>query len=189
MKLSGSKLNDRRLLAFALLLSTILVQPVVAGEGTLASTMDVYVFPSEGQNSSQQSMDESECYNWAVSNVGTDPFELAKQSEADAQQAQAEDAAAQQAGKGAGARGALRGAAVGAVVGEIASDDAGEGAAWGAGAGLLRGRHKGRQSEQQAVAKADAEQAARETETETELENFKKAFSVCLEAKEYLVKY
>lgn len=62
---------------------------------TLATTMEMYVFPSSGQDSSQQSKDESECYNWAVSNVGTDPFDLAKQEQADQQQAQANMQAAE----------------------------------------------------------------------------------------------
>ena len=41
---------------------------------SLAATMDVFVFPSEGQDSSQQSKDEASCYEWAVGNTGTDPF-------------------------------------------------------------------------------------------------------------------
>lgn len=156
---------------------------------TLAATMDVYVFPSSGQESSQQSKDESECYNWAESNVGTDPFELAKQGQADQEQAQADLQAAEQAGQGSGARGAIRGAAVGALIGEIANDDAGDGAAWGAAAGVVRGRRMGRQAQQQAAQQAEAQQESREQVTATELANFKKAFSVCLEAKEYMVKY
>ena len=156
---------------------------------SLAATMDVYVFPSSGQDSSQQSKDESECYNWAVSNVGTDPFELAKQSQSDAELAQAQTQAAQQTGKGAGAQGALRGAAAGALIGEIASDDAGKGAAWGAAAGAVRGRRKGAQAQQQATQQAAAQQESREQATESELTNFKNAFSVCLEAKEYMVKF
>ena len=35
---------------------------------SLANTLDVYVFPSAGQDSSQQNIDESSCYEWAVSN-------------------------------------------------------------------------------------------------------------------------
>jgi len=156
---------------------------------SLGSTMDVFIFPSEGQDSSQQSKDEAACYEWAVSNVGSDPFDLAKQSDADAQQAQAEQQAAQQAGTGAGARGAVRGAAAGALIGEIANDDASDGAAWGAAAGVVRGRRQGRQAQQQAEQQAAANAEQREDATEEQLGNFKKAFSVCLEAKEYMVKY
>ena len=156
---------------------------------SLGSTMDVFIFPSEGQDSSQQSKDEAACYEWAVSNTGSDPFDLAKQSDADAQQAQAEQQAAEQAGTGAGARGAVRGAAAGALIGEIANDDASEGAAWGAAAGVVRGRRQGRQAQQQAEQQAAANAEQREDATEEQLGNFKKAFSVCLEANEYMVKY
>jgi len=165
--------------------------PVVASSQTqsLGSTMDVYVFPAEGQDSSQQSKDEAACYEWAVGNTGSDPFDLAKQEQADAQQAQADQQAAEQAGQGSGARGAVRGAAAGALIGEIANDDASEGAAWGAAAGAVRGRRKGREAQQQAQQQATAQAEDREEVTEQQLTNFKNAFSVCLEAKEYMVKY
>jgi len=156
---------------------------------SLGSTMDVYVFPAEGQDSSQQSKDEAACYEWAVGNTGSDPFDLAKQEQADAQQAQADQQAAEQAGQGSGARGAVRGAAAGALIGEIANDDASEGAAWGAAAGAVRGRRKGREAQQQAQQQAAAQAEDREEVTEQQLINFKNAFSVCLEAKEYMVKY
>jgi len=156
---------------------------------SLGTTMDVFVFPADGQDSGQQSKDEAACYEWAVGNVGTDPFELAKQEEADDQQAQADQQAAQQAGQGSGARGAVRGAAAGALIGEIANDDASEGAAWGAAAGAVRGRRQGRQAQHQAQEQAATQAEQREEVTEQQLANFKNAFSVCLEAKEYMVKY
>ena len=151
--------------------------------------MDVYVFPAKGQEASQQSQDEATCYEWAVGNTGSDPFELSKQEQTDAQQAQADQQAAAQAGQGSGARGALRGAAAGALIGEIANDDASEGAAWGAAAGAVRGRRQGRQAQQQAQQQASAQSEQRSVATEEQLTNFKNAFSVCLEAKEYMVKY
>jgi hypothetical protein len=160
-----------------------------AQSNSLASTMDVYVFPAEGQDTSLQSKDEAECYEWAVGNTGVDPFELSKKKETDQQQAQAEQQAAQQAGQGAGARGAVRGAAAGALIGEIANDDASEGAAWGAAAGAIRGRRMGREAQAQAQQQASAQAEQREQVTTEQLANFKKAFSVCLEAKKYMVKY
>ena len=163
--------------------------PAQAQSHTLGSTMDVYVFPAEGQDSGQQSQDEAACYEWAVGNTGSDPFDLAKQEQADAQQTQAEAQAAEQAGRGSGARGAVRGAAAGALIGEIANDDASEGAAWGAAAGAVRGRRKGREAQQQAQTQAAAQSEQREEATAEQLTNFKNAFSVCLEAKEYMVKY
>jgi hypothetical protein len=160
-----------------------------AQQQSLASTMDVFVFPAEGQDSSQQSKDEAACYEWAVGNSGTDPFDLSDQEQANAEQAAAEQEAAEQTGRGAGARGAVRGAAAGALIGEIANDDASEGAAWGAAAGAIRGRRQGRQANQQAQQQAAQQAEQREQVTAEQLENFKKAFSVCLEAKEYMVKY
>ncbi len=159
------------------------------GGKTLASTMDVYVFPTKGQQSEQQSKDEASCYEWAGNNTGNDPFDLQKQSVAQAEQTEKEKAAAQQAGTGAGAKGALRGAAMGALIGEIANDDASEGAAWGAAAGAIRGRRMKHAAKTQATEQAEQKGQAKQQATAEQVENFKKAFSVCLEAKEYLVKY
>lgn len=169
----------------------VIVAPFAAHAQTqsLGSTMDVYVFPAEGQDAAQQSKDEAACYEWAVGNTGTDPFELAKQEQADAQQAQADQQAAKQAGQGSGARGAVRGAAAGALIGEIANDDASEGAAWGAAAGAVHGRRQGRRAQQEAQEQSAAQAEQREAATDEQLNNFKNAFSVCLEAKEYMVKY
>ncbi len=159
------------------------------GGSTLASTMEIYVFPTEGQEADQQSQDEAACYEWAVTNAGADPFELQNQSEAQAQQTEQAVAAAEQTGRGAGARGALRGAAAGAVIGEIADDDASQGAAYGAAAGAIRGRRQARAAKEQATQQAEAQGAEKQAATEEQIGNFKKAFSVCLEAKDYLVKY
>ena len=168
--------------------ATALAQTAPAGK-TLAATLDVFVFPSAGQASSQQSKDEGECYNWAVNNVGSDPFDLSKKS---AQQQQATEKAKQDAaksGKGSGASGAVKGAALGALIGEIADDDAGKGAAYGAAAGLLAGRRSAKRASAQAVEQAEQQGQAQQRATATQVENFKKAFSVCLEAKQYMVKY
>ncbi len=159
------------------------------GGSTLASTMEIYVFPTEGQEADQQSQDEAACYEWAVTSAGADPFELQKQSEAQAQQTEQSVAAAEQTGQGAGARGAVRGAAAGAVIGEIADDDASQGAAYGAAAGAIRGRRQAKAAKEQATQQAEAQGEAQQAATEEQVGNFKKAFSVCLEAKDYLVKY
>jgi hypothetical protein len=162
----------------------------VAEEGkTLAATMNVYAFPKAGQTPEQQSKDEAECYDWAVKNTGTDPFELSKQSEAVQQQAAQAEQQAAGAGRGSGARGAVRGAAAGALIGEIANDDAGEGAAIGAAAGVVAGRHRGRAATQQAQQQAQQQSAQAQQSIAQQGENFRKAFSACLEGKNYLVKY
>jgi len=160
-----------------------------SGSKTLASTMNVYVFPKDGQESDQQSMDEAACYSWASENTGHDPFDLQKQSVAEAEETEEAKAEAMQTGQGAGARGAVRGAAAGAIIGEIANDDASDGAEIGAAAGLIRNRRQARRAKQEAVAEAEKKGQAKQEATAEQLENFKKAFGVCLEAKDYLVKY
>jgi hypothetical protein len=159
------------------------------GQKTLASTMNVYVFPTEGQTAEQQSMHEAECYNWAVGNTGMDPFDLQKQAQQQEQQAAQAKEQTQDVGKGAGAAGAVKGAAAGALIGEIANDDAGQGAAYGAAAGLIAGRRRGRQAQKQAEQQVEQQSQKAQAATAEQLENFKKAFSVCLEAKEYMVRF
>jgi hypothetical protein len=151
-----------------------------SGQKSLAATMNVYVFPQQGQTASVQSKDESDCYAWAVKNTGIDPFQLAKQTEQQQQQAQAQAQAAQ----GQGVKTAAKGAAAGALIGGIAGD-AGTGAAVGAATGAVAGRHRRKQAEAQAQQQS---QAAQQYSAE-QMTNFKKAFSVCLEGKKYMVKY
>jgi len=155
---------------------------------SLASTIEVYVFPAAGQAADQQSKDEVECYSWAVSNTGSDPFDLQKQNEQAAAQAQQQVAQTEAATQGAGARGALRGAAAGALIGEVTGGDAGDSAVIGAAAVGISSRRRGRAANQQAQQQAQQQVESSEKATEEQVGNFKKAFSVCLEAKEYMVK-
>lgn len=159
------------------------------GQKTLAATMNVYVFPNKGQKPEQQSQDEAACYTYANQQTGTDPFALQKQAQEQAAQTEQAKQQAQQAGKGAGAKGAVKGAAAGAVVGEIANDDAGKGAGYGAAAGVVAGRRKGKAATQQATQQAEQQGQQAQQATAEQLTNFKKAFSVCLEAKDYMVKF
>lgn len=178
---------------YAILMICLFALPLssaIAGEGgkTLASTLEVYVFPTEGQAADQQSKDEAECYGWATNNTGSDPFDLQKQSEQQQQQTEQQVQQAQASTQGAGARGALRGAAAGAVIGEIANDDAGKGAAYGAAAGAVVSRRRARRASAEAQQQAQQQGATQQQATQEQIENFKKAFSVCLEAKNYMVK-
>jgi len=159
-----------------------------SGSKTLASTMNVYVFPTEGQDATQQSMDEAACFGWAVENTGTDPFELSKQAQQQQQEAEAAMQQAGQAGSGAGAQGAVAGAAGGALIGAIAGDT-GKGAAIGATTGLIAGRSRGRQAKAQAASETEKQAAQQQAATAEQMSNFKKAFSVCLEAAKYMVKF
>ena len=167
--------------------STTVAAPT--GQKTLAATINVYVFPNAGQDAARQLKDESQCYAWAVQNTGSDPFQLAKQTEEIQQQgAQAQQQASQR-GKGTGAKGAVAGAGIGALIGEIADDKGGEGAAIGAAAGAIAGRRHARRQQQEASAQASAQTGQAMAATEEQMLNFKKAFSVCLEAAKYMVKY
>ena len=163
------------------------VEPA-SDQKTLAATMNVYAFPKSGQTPQQQSKDESACYSWAVQNTGTDPFDLQKQAQAQKQEAAQATTAAGAVGTGAGARGAVRGAAGGALIGAIAGDT-GKGAAIGAAAGLIAGHHRARMARHEAKAQVQTASTQAQQATATQVENFKKAFSTCLEAKDYTVKY
>jgi uncharacterized protein YcfJ len=178
------------ILVIALIVTFVVHAPLSAlcGQQTLASALNIYVFPTAGQDASQQSSDEAACYNWAVQNSGSDPFELSKQAQQQDQQAAVAQQQASQAGKGSGARGAIGGAAVGALIGEIADDDAGKGAAIGGAVGLLAGRRRGSQAQAQAQQQVQQQSQQQQQSTAEQRDNFKRAFSVCLEAKSYMVK-
>lgn len=168
--------------------STASAQTPPSGQ-SLAATLEVYVFPTSGQEASQQSKDEGECYGWAETNTGVDPFQVDEDTEQQQQRAAEQAQAAQESTQGAGARGAVRGAAAGALIGEIANDDASEGAAYGAAVGVMRGRRQARSYRKQADQQAEQSVDAQKAVAEDKVENFKKAFSVCLEAKDYMVRY
>jgi hypothetical protein len=167
--------------AFAQTTTTTTVQK------SLASTLDVHAFPQKGQSSSDQSQDESACYTWAVQNTGTDPFQLQKtaaQNQANADAAKQQAAASTQGTTG---RTALRGAAAGTLIGGISGNE-GKGAAYGAAAGIIVGNRRKRQAQEQANATVDNANMQSQESINASMESFKKAFSVCLEGKGYLVK-
>ena len=159
-----------------------------SGQKSLAATLNVYAFPSDGQSSSQQSKDEGDCYNWAVQNTGSDPFQAQQQVAQAQQQAAQQQQQTAQATSGAGAKGAVGGAAAGAVVGAIAGD-AGKGAAIGAGAGLIAGRSKAKGAQQATAQQSSQQVQAASQASAQQTAAFKKAFSACLEGKKYTVKY
>ncbi len=64
---------------------------VAADQKTLASSLEVYVFPQGEQAAGQQAQDEGECYSWAVTSSGKDPFALLADSAATSAEAAAPD--------------------------------------------------------------------------------------------------
>lgn len=184
--------------AIALVSLIVLAAPPVAlaqtapasGQKTLAATMNIYAFPTKGQAPEQQSQDEAACYSYSVQQTGVDPFQLQKQAEAQAQQTAAAKQQAQQAGQGAAAKGAVKGAAAGALIGSVSNGStSGQGAAYGAAAGVLVGHRRKKEAQQEATQAAEQQGQQAQAATKEQGENFKKAFSVCMEAKNYMVKY
>ena len=53
----------------------------------------------------------------------------------------------------------------------------------------MAGRGKARRAKKEATAQVEAQGQQAQAATAAQLDNFKKAFSVCLEAKGYMVKY
>jgi hypothetical protein len=180
----------KKLITISLLLAAPFCSSFAQETGkTLAATLDVFVFPTEGQAADQQSKDEAECYSFASTNTGSDPFQLQKDNEAAAAQAEQQVAQTQAATQGAGAKGAVKGAAAGALIGEVSGGDAGDSAVMGAAVVGIASRRRARSANQQAEQQAQQQTASSNQATEEQVSNFKKAFSVCLEAKDYMVKF
>jgi hypothetical protein len=155
---------------------------------SLAATLDIYAFPKDGQAADQQSKDEASCYDWSVTNTGSDPFDLQKKSQQDQQQTQQQVQQAQSATAGAGAVGAVKGAAAGALIGEIAGNDVGHSAAVGAAVVGIASRRRAHRASEEAQHEAQQQGATQQQATEEQIAGFKKAFSACMEAKDYIVK-
>ena len=158
-----------------LLISVLTISKIIAqNDSSIGSSIGVYIFHGEGQNQEQQDADEMTCFNWAKDQTGYDPLNPT----------QVYGAEVETGPDGSAIVGAAGGAAAGAAIGAIAGD-AGEGAAIGAIVGGLRGRRakKSRDSQQQAQNNASAQ-----AQEQKMADDYKRAFSVCMEAKGYTVK-
>jgi hypothetical protein len=133
---------------------------------------DVLAYPAKGQSADQQKKDQYECFEWAKSQTGIDPHNMA--GEAPAQPPSQ---------GGQAARGAARGAAAGAIGGAIAGD-AGKGAAIGAGVGGATGAVRRRQGE----AAAQQQQQQAQAQQQQALTAFNDAQGVCLKGRGYSIK-
>ena len=103
-----------------LLMTCLVALPAAMAQATsLSATMNVHVFPREGQDEVQQSMDEAECYTWAADRTGTDPFELSRQAAEQMAASEQAMAQAQSAGQGSTGRAAAGGAVTGALIGGV----------------------------------------------------------------------
>ena len=75
------------------------------------------------------------------------------------------------------------------MIGEVTGGDAGDSAVMGAAAVGIASRRRARSANKQAQQQAEQQVAASEQATAEQVENFKKAFSLCLEAHDYMAKY
>jgi len=141
---------------------------------SLSKSLGFFVFPNDGQDAQQQSNDETACYTWAVEQTGYDPINPTKV------EAQEADRSLDGSAVVGGAKGAAAGAAIGAIAG-----DAGKGAAIGSVVGGLSGRRSRLARDQMEQQQNEQVAAAQEKQM---VDNFKKAFSVCMEAKNYTLK-
>ena len=180
-----------RIITF-LICGLVAVPAVMAQDTSLSTSMNVHVFPSEGQDEIQQSMDEAECFSWSEERTGTDPFELSNQA---AQQAAAADQAmaqAQSAGQGSTGRAAAGGAVAGGFVGAVfgsGRNSGWKGAAAGAATGAVIGNSRKRRGQAEASQQVAEQSAQDQAAIQAQMEDFKIAFTTCLEAKDYIAKF
>ena len=137
-----------------------------------ASTIGVLVYPKKEQTIEQQHFDENECFVWAKTNTGIDPY------------APVGAATAPPPAQGGAAKGAAKGAVAGVAIGAIAGD-AGKGAAIGAAAGGVAGRRNQKANNQAAANDAQAQAAAA---AEQSKKKFADGFTTCLDGKGYSAK-
>lgn len=177
-----------------IIISACVVAPtnLMAESNSLSETMKVYVFPSEGQDETQQSKDEADCYSWSVKRTETDPFELARDAKEQAEAANRAMAEAQSAGEGSAGKGAAGGAVAGALIGGIfgrGPRSGLRGAAVGATTGAIVGSSQQNQAQAQATGQVAADAARAKEANQDQMDGFRKAFSTCLEAKDYIAKF
>ena len=157
----------------ALSLSAVIAFGAYAQQPSVAASLGVSVYPSDGQTREKQAADESECYAWAQQSTGVDPSNPAAPQEAAPPQG---DVA------GSAATGAFRGAAKGYLLAEVTDNDTGDAARAGAVIGASRGARStaARNKMTQAQAQQQQEQA-----TQARMQSFKNGFSACMTGRKY----
>jgi len=154
---------------------------VIAAEQTWCQELIIY--PAKGQNQQQMDRDKFDCYSWAKKETGFDPMQA---------QAPAQPVYSPPPGASAGSvvRGGAGGAALGAAVGGIAGgwSGAGKGAAIGAVTGGVFGGLRSRAANQQAAQAQQQYAAQQSAQYRQKKDTYNRAYSVCLEAKGYMVR-
>lgn len=140
----------------------------------ISNSLGLYAFPPNGKDAAAQDADEMACFNWAKEQTGYDPLNPTQ-----VQATQVDKSV-----DGTAVVGAAKGAAAGAAIGSI-SGDLGKGAAYGAIIGGLSGRRAKVARDQQKQQQANQAAAAAQQQYAND---YKKAFTVCMEAKGYTIK-
>jgi len=166
-------------ISFVALSATVAVAVQVEAQSpSLAAQWGLYVYPSEGQNLQKMQLDEGECIAWARDSTGVDPNNPAAGVQA---------APPSQGGSGVGVSagaGAVGGAAVAGLIGNVAGKSGSEWAKYGAVIGAARGASQRQAQNAQAAAKAQTDVKAQGAQR---MEQFKNAFSVCMQGRQYSV--
>lgn len=169
----------RKLISAAALAAAIPYMGIAHAQ-SVSSSLNLIVYPSEGQAPEQQNKDEGDCQSWARQRTGIDPANPLA-----AAPAQRQAGGPPGSGGAAAGGGAVRGAVGGALIGNIADEDASDYALAGAVVGAARGaRHR---NQQQAQAKQQADMQT-QAEAQERLGLFKNAFTACMEGRKYTVK-
>ncbi len=175
----------------------------------IADAQQLFAFPKKGQSQDQQNKDRFECHSFASQQSGFDPSAPAPPPPSTTTTARRprSDAEVRSAGRGSALRGAAGGALLGAGIGAISGrrkrgKRAGKGAGIGAGIGLLAGAGRGRRKQEEARRRQKEEQEAVRREQQQNLQrqqgylqqqqqkrqNYNRAWTACMEAKNYNVK-
>lgn len=141
----------------------------------ISAALGVFAYPKAGQDGARQAVDQTECYQWAKQTTGLDPLAQASAASPGPQTAQKNP-------DGTVVKGAAAGAGVGALAG-----DAGDGAKVGVGVGLLKRRREARKEKEEAEQRLQAQQKG-QAQAQQAKETFNKAYSACLEGRDYSVK-
>jgi hypothetical protein len=161
-------------ITLALPLSAVLAfGSAYAQSASVAASLGVSVYPSNGQTREQQSADESECYAWAQQSTGVDPSNPAGPAQAPPPQG---DVAGQ------AAKGAFVGAAKGYLLAEVTDNDTGDASRAGAVIGASRGARSTAARNKTSQAQAQQQQ---EQQTQARMQSFKNGFSACMTGRKY----
>lgn len=146
-----------------------------AAQSNVASTLQVYEYPKANQPPDKQANDETECFQSAQSVNQSAPTQ-GEQGQPSGQSSKA--------GTGETVKGSAGGAATGAAIGAVAGD-AGQGAAIGAAGGAAVG-HRRKKKKKEAAQKEQEQQQQQQQAQATD--NVKRAYTACMEARNYVVK-